>query len=555
MKYYFILFFLVQQLALAQSGLFEKTPSFLKVTDAYQANLSLQNSIIHADWLMADGYYLYKQQFAVRVNDIATNFTLNRNGRWIFDEYFQTDKEVFYHDIKLSFPLDASINITQPAIIELDFQGCSELGLCYPPETYYFELADGLILPMSSEQASSKKQTIISVNATTIDNVELTFLLALIFAVIGGLILNLMPCVFPVLSIKAMSLISHGNIRTHGWIYSAGVVLCFIVVASLLILLRYSGNSVGWGFQLQSPYFLSALLILFFIMGLSLFGLIEVGTSMMGLGQQLTEQQSYRGTFFTGLLAVAVATPCTAPFMAPALGYAIAQPPLQGLLIFAALGLGMALPMLLLTQFPSLIQRLPRSGQWMVNLKQFMAFPMLLTCVWLLWVLANQLGNTSAMFMLAALVMLGLAIWLKSIVAHRIYLAIAILIALFFGYSSLSMPSSPPSTAPPFTLEQLDSQTGGNQPVFVDVTASWCITCLSNERIALSNAEVQKAFNTANVNIIVADWTNPNREIHALLQRYQRVGIPLYLWFPKGSKEAQILPQILTPQMLINLVN
>ncbi len=530
---------------------FNDNQQFLKVTEAYRANLLKTDDNLEIIWDIENSYYLYADKFSLTINNMENQFDIDRKGKWVYDEFFKTDKEVFYNSVSLTAKTPL-----QDAIIAVGFQGCAELGLCYPPETYYFKMENSNLFPISAEEAALIQpisQPPSPTNAFA-DVSTISIGLALIFAFLGGIILNLMPCVFPVLSIKALGLVSHNNIKQHGWVYSAGVVICFIAAGLTLIALRYSGTAVGWGFQLQSPYFIAALLVLFFVMGLSLLGLIEVGTSLMGMGQNLTKQQGLRGTFFTGFLSVIVATPCTAPFMTSALGFAVAQPPVIGASIFAALGLGMAFPMWLLTQFPKLIQKLPRSGTWMVHLKQVMSFPMFLTCVWLLWIFANQLTNTAAMMLLAALILLAMAVWMRFVnIKHWLWYAV-IIIAIATGYTALSMQSEKIAQHEKFNLKTLDNLVGKDQPVFVDVTANWCITCLVNERALFSNESVQQAFDDANVQVIIADWTNPNPEINTLLQRYNRVGIPLYLWFPANSTQAQILPQILTPLILLNLV-
>jgi thiol:disulfide interchange protein DsbD len=393
-------------------------------------------------------------------------------------------------------------------------------------------------------------------------------------AFIGGIILNLMPCVFPVLSIKVLSLMEHAGrsparVRRHGFAYTSGVLATFLGLASMLLAVRAAGAELGWGFQLQSPVIVAALAYLLFAMGLSLSGVFHLGGALQGVGGGLARRSGLAGSFFAGMLAVIVATPCTAPFMGAALGFALTQPAVVSLVVFAALGLGLALPLLVLTLVPELASRLPRPGPWMETLKQALAFPLYATVAWLVWVLAQQVGPAGLLAALIGLVLIGLAGWSLAIrqtaggLGRRLatgalalsLLAAAVAVgALERDRDAALMPGNvvPAAAAghEPFTQRRLDELIAGRRPVFVNMTAAWCITCLVNERAALASDAVQAAFARKGVAYLKGDWTNRNPEITRVLERHRRAGVPLYLLYT-GAGEPVMLPQILTPAMVL----
>jgi len=383
-------------------------------------------------------------------------------------------------------------------------------------------------------------------------------------ALLGGLILNLMPCVFPVLSLKALSVMKArgesdlGHLR-HALIYTLGVLCSFAGIALALIALRSSGAVVGWGFQLQSPVFVAALVYVLFALGLSLSGLVQFGTRWMGAGQSLAEKPGYAGSFFTGVLAVVVASPCTAPFMGTAMGYALTQSPWVSLAVFLALGLGLALPFLLLGLLPRLAAWLPRPGVWMEHFKQLLAFPMYLTAVWLLWVLGGLTDRNGMALALVGLVLLAFALWLLSL-SRWTARAVAVL-SLAGAAAVLAHPllrAATPSAGEdpvaagwePYSDARFEALRAEGRTVFVDFTADWCLTCKVNERVALRSQAVQAAFAEHNVALLVGDWTAQDDSIAAVLHRYGRDGVPLYLVSRKGQ-EPEILPQLLTPGLVI----
>lgn len=395
----------------------------------------------------------------------------------------------------------------------------------------------------------------------------LSLLPALLLAFLGGVILNLMPCVFPVLSIKAMGALGSADdraeLRRHGVWYALGIVATFLLLAGVLIALRAGGQQLGWGFQLQEPRFVAAVALLLFAMALSFSGVWEFGGRLMGAGQHLAEGQGARASFFTGALAVVVASPCTAPFMGTALGWALAQPAVAALAVFVALGLGLAAPMLLLGFVPGLARLLPRSGPWLEGFRQLLAFPLYLTVVWLLWVYGEQTSPLGMAWLLAALTALAFALWLHGrrpamrSPRFRATAAIASLAALALA---IGLPLSAPAPAPvvasaraaadagfePWSEQRLAELRAAGQPVLVNMTAAWCITCLANERVALSSDTVREALVAHDVAYLKGDWTRHDESITRYLQRYGRNGVPLYVLYPPGGGEPRVLPQLLT---------
>jgi thiol:disulfide interchange protein DsbD len=392
---------------------------------------------------------------------------------------------------------------------------------------------------------------------------DLSLWLAMLFAFIGGLILNVMPCVLPILAMKALSLATHGQEgRGESFSYAAGAVLSFAVLGLGIVLLRAGGQSVGWGFQLQSPIAVAGFALLIFAVALNLSGLFEVGSVTAGEG--LASRGGLSGAFFTGVLAVAVAAPCTAPFMAAALGFALTQGAVSALLIFVSLGLGFALPFLLLGLWPRLLSAIPKPGAWMLTFKQFLAFPMYAAAAWLVWVLAQEAGPRGVAIVLGAMVLLALAAWLWSITRNisargRIIGALAALLVLVIalcGLAGLQGSAAAPAASTArageaYTAAKLASLRAAHRPVFVDATAAWCITCLVNEDAVLSRPSVKSAFAGKNVAYLVADWTNQNPQITQLLKDNGRSGVPLYLYYAPGAASPVILPQILTENTVL----
>ncbi len=398
---------------------------------------------------------------------------------------------------------------------------------------------------------------------------DLTLPGALAFAFIGGLILNLMPCVFPVLSIKAAQLARHvehpARAAAEGIVFLAGCVLTFVALAAILIVAQQAGKAVGWGFQLQSPAVIAILALLMLAVGLNLSGVFEIGLSVQGTGQGLASRSGLIGSFFTGVLAVVVAAPCTAPFMAGAIGWAFTQPPVAALSVFVALGIGLAAPFTLVSLVPGLFKRLPKPGAWMEGLKKTLAFPMYATVAWLAWVFVQQAGANGLLFLMAAAVVIAFGVWMFGVsqraahttaprLAALAALAIALPLALF-GATMQASAASPGGTsastvsgvvAQAWSPAKVDALRAAGRPVFVDFTAAWCVTCQVNERTALAAPGVADAFRRTGAAYLKADWTNHNDEIARALAAHGRVGVPLYLVYAPNDGETQTLPQILT---------
>ena len=385
----------------------------------------------------------------------------------------------------------------------------------------------------------------------------------LLLAALGGLILNLMPCVFPVLAMKAVGLArlrgeAGGVIQAHAASYTAGVLVAFAGLGGVLVVLREAGSAAGWGFQFQSPVFVAIMAWVLFLVGLNLSGVFQVGAGagLVGAGQGLASRPGHAGSFFTGLLAVVVATPCTAPFMGAAIAAALAAPALTGITVFLAMGLGLAAPYALLALVPSLARLLPRPGAWMDVLKSAMAFPMYAAAAWLVWVISLQAGPDGVLATAAGLVLLGFAGWAYGLAqqsGRRLGYGAA-LVGLALAIAVLpKISSATPATAPvaesgvePFTAARLEALRAEGRPVFVNMTAAWCVTCLVNERLALSPEAVRRAFAEHKVAYLKGDWTRGDPAITAFLKDHARDGVPLYVLYPSGRAEPAVLPQILT---------
>ncbi|WP_263358190.1 protein-disulfide reductase DsbD family protein [Acidicapsa ligni] len=396
-------------------------------------------------------------------------------------------------------------------------------------------------------------------------------------AFLGGIILNLMPCVFPVLFIKGLSLVQSSSEekhkqRSHGFVYTAGIVVSFWVLVGALLGLRAAGATLGWGFQFQSPIFVALMAGLLFFLGLSLAGQFEIGLTLTSTGGSLANKQGYAGSFFTGVLAVIVATPCTAPFMGAAVGYALAQSPIVTFAIFTALALGLAAPYLALTLQPAWTRLLPRPGAWMEVLKQATAVPIFATVIWLAWVLAQTRGATGVAALLATFLLLAIAGWIlgrwpaKRIPTFTAVLVVVLaIVACIYGVQTMAAPVSTGSTAQasadgsrwePWSQAAVDKYRAAGRPVFVDFTASWCLSCQVNERVALRTAQVDDAFRKGNVALLKADWTSHDDAISQVLTSYGRSGVPAYALYAPGSTDAPtLLPEVLTPGIVIDALS
>ncbi|MFT4823535.1 MAG: thiol:disulfide interchange protein [Halioglobus sp.] len=533
---------------------------FLSVEEAYQLETEVQaDGSIRLYWQIAPAYYLYQHRFSFTLTDelgeieLTTQFppALEKT-----DEYFG-EVSVYYQDADLVISPKRN---TDKAQLEVASQGCADAGLCYPPHKQYFDVdfTTGSVTPTDAQApaAATPKTSDTASQAEAVGLSKVLYMMVLAF--FGGSILNLMPCVFPVLSLKMLSFARSADHQHHiqSWVYAAGVVCSFVLVAAILIFLQRAGAAIGWGFHLQSPGFVIAMAYLFVVMGLSLSGVVEFGSSVMGAGSNLAEREGLSGSFFTGVLAVIVASPCTAPFMGTALGFAVTQPAVIALGVFAALGAGMAAPMVLLSYNTGLRSRMPKPGAWMETLKQVLAFPLYATAIWLFWVAGRQTGvNTMALALMGAL-LIALGLWLWRFSGWRKGMAIACMLAAMTAASWRGLDESSQRVSQEghvaWSEQSLEQLRSSGQPVFVDVTADWCISCIANEQAVLFTDEISAAFKDSDITYMVADWTNYDADIAAYLANYGRNGIPFYILYSGDpAVEPLILPQLLTKSIVL----
>jgi thiol:disulfide interchange protein DsbD len=397
---------------------------------------------------------------------------------------------------------------------------------------------------------------------------------------VGGLLLNLMPCVFPVLFLKGLALVRSGNeerrtLRLHGLVYTAGIVASFWALVGALLVLKAAGSKIGWGFQFQSPVVVMLMAGLLFFLGLSLAGQFEIGLTLTSAGGSLAEKQGYAGSFFTGVLAVVVATPCTAPLMGAAIGYALAQSAVVSFAVFTALALGLAAPYVALTLQPAWARLLPKPGVWMDVLKQAVAVPIFATVIWLAWVLAQAYGAGLLAVLLASFLLLAIAGWFlgrwqakrwASVVASLVVLgsiALSVISArsvVIPGFDTdhvltMKIDAAPGSFWDGWSAEKVAKYQAAGQPVFVDFTASWCLSCQVNERVALTKPEVMEAFKVHNVVLLKADWTRQDEGITKALEGLGRSGVPTYALYVPGQSGAELLPEVLTPGIVTDALD
>ena len=563
----------------------------------------------------APGYYLYRDRTSLALEGapgIRADKPAWPAAKSHRDEHFG-DVAVYFDQIDVPLPLRRSTAGAADATLVITFQGCQTDGICYPPMTRRVKLAlpAGKVnaaagevaqkteviapLPNRDKRAQGRSDTgsqpmLIRPNEPALavpgdaatpdasaDNAQRTpppvaptaapgnLLVLLLFAVAGGLILNLMPCVLPILSLKVLGVAQSGEsrqrARSHALWYTAGVLVAFAAIGALVIALRAAGQAAGWGFQLQHPWFIAALVYLMFAVGLSLSGVFTLGGSLGGVGQSLASRSGPVGDFFTGVLACVVASPCVAPFMGPALAYAFAAPGLQAMLVFLALGLGLALPFLLIGFVPSLARRLPRPGAWMETLKLVLAFPMYGTAIWLLWVLGKQRGVDAMALVLGGLVILSLALWWfersrwRSQRVAGLLATLLILGALYpiWGVTRLDPPAKAAQSASDNVVEyspqMLDRLRQDNRVVFVNMTADWCVTCKANERAVLGTNAFQDTLRRTNAVYMRGDYTNVDPQITAFLDEHKAVGVPLYVVYGPGAPPT-VLPTVLTQALV-----
>jgi len=454
-----------------------------------------------------------------------------------------TEEQVYEKNLN-SFILELEVSKAnlKPKIFEGVIEASNDEG------KFYFEIS----YPLSSIE-SDESQSII---------------LLVVFAFMGGLILNIMPCVFPILSIKILRFVEHSensSTQTYkfGLFYALGVILSFLLIAVALLALKASGENIGWGFQLQYPLVISILFYLFIALGYMFMSNIVFGSQLGQLSLAAQVKNESLESFLTGVLAVVVASPCTAPFMGSAVGFAILQPSVNSILIFLSLGIGFALPYLILSIKPSLLSFLPKPGAWMETFKQFMAFPMWASALWLLWVLSGQVDLDTVILVLIGGLLISLSLWLmEKNTSERISIkwlvrlsAILIfIVSLLILPTSYSYKTSQNSENLSYTEDLLNEFRVTNELIFLNFTADWCITCKVNERVALNSSEVKELIKKKNIKYIEADWTRKNEDIAKKLEEFGRSGVPLYLLYPSKG-DPIILPEILTEDILLKYLN
>lgn len=560
----------------------------------------------------AAGYYLYRDRTSLKLE--GTTGVVADKLQWppakaYRDEHFG-DVAVYFDQVDVKLPLRRSRAEATPATLVITFQGCQTDGICYPPMTRRVKLAlpagkvnaraneaahrNEVITPLPTREKRAQERDgnvpatqplLIRPNEpvtpdavagspdasadnaqrtrppATGDGTPTTLIAALLLALVGGLVLNLMPCVLPILSLKVLGVAQSGEsrqrARSHALWYTAGVLVAFAIIGALVLALRAAGQAAGWGFQLQHPWFIAALVYLMFAVGLSLSGVFTLGGGLGGVGQSLASRSGPMGDFFTGVLACVVASPCVAPFMGAPLAYAFTASPASAMLVFVVLGLGLALPFLLIGFIPSLARRLPRPGAWMETLKQVLAFPMYATALWLLWVLGKQRGVDAMALVLGGLIVAGLALWWFERSRWRSQrvgsvLAAVLLLAALVPVWAVNRIEAPGKQAAPtadnvvdYSPQMLDRLRQDNRVVFVNMTADWCVTCKANERAVLGTHEFQDTLRRTNAVYMRGDYTNVDPEITAFLDEHKAVGVPLYVVYGPGAPPT-VLPTVLT---------
>ena len=552
----------------------------------------------------ARGYYLYRDKLSLRLDAgkglsaVLPPASKLPKAKPYRDEHFG-NVAVYFDQVEFAVPVARTIADPAKGTLVLGLQGCQDGGICYPPMTRRLavSLPAGTISPIATTETTTSGDPATTIADTAVIPTDAAapvvnavaatgtttassngtqrtpppqqqtrgLLVSLLLALLGGLILNLMPCVLPVLSLKALSLAQSGEspqrARRQALAYTAGVMVSFAALGALALALRKAGLALGWGFQLQQPLVVALLALVVFAFGLSLSGLWYANVGIGQRGSALVQRDGVSGDFFTGVLAVVLATPCTAPFMGAALGYAFTGPTVGGMLVFLMLGLGLALPFLLIGFVPAFARLLPRPGAWMETLKQLLAFPLYATAAWLVWVLAKQRGADATGLWLAAAIALALGAWAWTRARSgggRGWLVVALVAVLGTGWPLLKLhqlPKPQPTGATThsgiasvaFSEQALADLRAEGRVVFVNMTADWCVSCKANEKTVFAREGFRNALEAANAVYMVGDYTDVDPAITGYLQRHKAVGVPLYVVYPRGGGEGVILPVILTP--------
>lgn len=588
---------LLAGLMFATMGAFAQSTSpgdgLLPVTQAFALKATINKPgriALHFD--IAPDYYLYRGRIHAKILTAGiTAATIDLPpGKQEHDEYLG-DVEIYHGGVDGTLPYTASGAMPATLKVAVTYQGCHEVTpkICYPPNTETFTLpthgggpldagtgsnppgggtptGNAITASLGTAPASPQPPTpTMSKGASPQASPLATGLpFALLLAFVGGLILNLMPCVLPVLAIKAVGVLENGEsrqrARRHALAYAAGVIATFLAIGLAILGLRDAGRAIGWGTQLQQPVVVAVLACVLFAVGLSMSGVVQFGNRLGNVGAGLTRRGGMAGHFFTGVLAVVVASPCTAPFMGVALAYAFVAPATHEILVMLALGVGLALPLTLIGLVPALARLLPKPGRWMETLKQILAFPMYLSAVWLVWVLAHQRGANAVALVLIAMVLLAAAAWWhgrghpgrKAAHALTVVLALAA-IASLVGVTRVAPPARATAqdgdtmTFSPTKLAQLRA---AGTPVFVDIGADWCVTCKANEYAVLDTRSFHHLLQVTGAVYMKGDWTDVDPEIGAYLQQFHSPGVPLYVVYPRGGGAGHALPTVLTASLV-----
>ena len=504
-----------------------------------------------------------KASLTLDLSSAIPNFLVDEAIKNLPTDFVQTQSVVEGDNLKITFKSSQPINSAY-------FFPREDNLFTYTPTQQLISLGENsyeIIIPVLKDEVASFSG-ILSINGEGFQIEEklkssssMSLWQAILFALIGGLILNLMPCVFPVISLKVLSFVSMGGddnskIRNHALSFVGGVMSTFVSIATALIIIRSSGSMIGWGYQLQSPVVVGILTLIMLGIGLILLTNINFAAGLTTLGSSVQSRNDYSGSFFTGVLAVVVASPCTAPFMGAAIGYALLQPSFATLPIFLALGLGFAGPYLLLALKPNWISALPKPGAWMETLKQFFAFPMIATALWLMWVFMVQTSGDALILLLLLGLILGIAIWMIATFKGRwkwigMLATILAAVQIFNNLPENTNGLVADSSAEQWSLALESDLQAQDRAYLINFTAAWCITCQTNEKTAFARDKVKEYLSNQNITYVKADWTNRNEEIAIGLAKYERTGIPLYIFWKPGMPESKILPAVLTEDLLI----
>jgi len=586
-------FILLATLLLAATGAFAQSTSpgdgLLPVTQAFALKpVIAKPDTINLHFDIAPHYYLYRGRIHAKIltAGVTAGALQTPAGIKEHDPYLG-DVEIYHDAVEASLPYGAAGVMPATLKVAVTYQGCHEVEpkICYPPNTETFTLptsgggpvgatgGDSAInggAPRDSVTASLAAASAAPTSATpesgaqTANQINMGLAFALLLAFVGGLILNLMPCVLPVLAIKAGGVLESGESRQRARVgalaYAAGVIATFLAIGLAILGLRGAGHAVGWGTQLQQPLIVAVLAFVLFAVGLSMSGVVQFGSSLGNVGTGLTRRGGAVGHFFTGVLAVIVASPCTAPFMGVALAYAFVAPAAHELLVMLMLGIGLALPLTLIGLVPALARLLPKPGGWMETLKQILAFPMYLSAVWLVWVLAHQRGADAVALVLVAMVLLAAAFWWHARggparrVGHVFTLVLALAgLASLYAVARVAPPvrtAAADDSSVAFSAAKLQSLRDTGTPVFVDIGADWCVTCKANEYAVLNTRGFRKLLQETGAVYMKGDWTDVDPEIGAYLKQFHSPGVPLYVIYPRGGGAGRALPTVLTASLV-----